>query len=175
MGASSAEIDRQITETREHLDANLAVLEERAKARAKVAIRIGAVAAIGVAAAVTAAILLKRRRERSSAMGRIDAALPESLKSLREEIATRLKKPLPAVRISVSGTDEPSRPGFWSSVAHKAAPAAAATGASAVVAATARRLARADDAPGAAGAGDSRRDRAPVSAPRTGVGIGGGI
>jgi len=145
MGASSAEIDRQITETREHLDANLAVLEERAKARAKMALRIGAVVAIGVAAAVTAAILVRRRRDRSSTMGRIDAALPESLKSLREEIATRLKKPLPAVRISVSNTEEPRTPGFWASIAHKAAPAAAGTAASALVAAAARRLARDDE------------------------------
>jgi len=146
MGASSVEIDRQIAETRAHLDANLAILEERAKARAKLAIRIGAVVAIGVAAAVTAAILVRRNRRRSSAMGRLEAALPGSLKGLREEIAARFQKPLPSVRISVAGTEEPKSPGFWASVAHKAAPAAAGTAASALVAAAARRLAR-DDAP----------------------------
>jgi hypothetical protein len=142
MGASSAEIDRQITETREHLDANLAVLEARAKARAKTALRIGAVVAIGVAAAVTAAVLIKRRRDRNSPLGRIDAELPDSLKSLREEIAARLKKPLPSVRISVSDHEEPKAPGFWSSMAGKAGPAAAGTAASALVAAAARHLAR---------------------------------
>jgi len=142
MGASSAEIDRQIAETREHLDANLAVLEERARARARLAVRVGAVVAVGVAAAVTAAILVKRSRDRRSAMGRLDAALPESIKDLRAEIAARLKKPLPAVRISVSGQDEPKSPGFWASVAHQAAPAAAGTAASALVGAVARRLAR---------------------------------
>ena len=142
MGASSAEIDRQIAETREHLDANLAVLEERARARARLAVRVGAVVAVGVAAALTAAILVKRRRDRRSPMGRLDAALPVSLKELREEIAARLKKPLPSVKISVAGAEEPKTPGFWASVANRAAPAAAGTAASALVAAVARRLAR---------------------------------
>jgi len=142
MGASSAEIDRQIAETREHLDANLAVLEERARARARLAVRVGAVVAVGAAVAVTAAILVKRRRDRRSPMGRLDAALPVSLKELREEIAARLKKPLPSVKISVAGAEEPKTPGFWASVANRAAPAAAGTAASALVAAVARRLAR---------------------------------
>src|SRR5437879_10620306 len=65
MGASAREIERQIKETRERMDENLTVLEQRAASNAMRMGKIVAVAA-GVAAAVVGSIVIYRRVRRSS-------------------------------------------------------------------------------------------------------------
>jgi hypothetical protein len=66
VGASADEIDRQIASTRDHLDANLDVLESRAVLGAK---RAGVIAAAGLAAGLAiagVAFLVYRRVRRPS-------------------------------------------------------------------------------------------------------------
>src|SRR5439155_17602685 len=65
MGASSAEIDRQIRETRGQLDEKLALLEKRAASGARRYGRIAAGVAAGVAAIAIGVVLYRRRRQRS--------------------------------------------------------------------------------------------------------------
>jgi len=65
MGVTADEIDRQINETRDHIDENLGVLERRAASNA---IRYGRVAAmvLGVVAVAGAGVLIYRRINRPS-------------------------------------------------------------------------------------------------------------
>jgi hypothetical protein len=60
MGASADEIDRQINETRDHIDQNLGVLEKRAASNA---MRYGRIAAVvlGVVIVAGAGVLIYRR------------------------------------------------------------------------------------------------------------------
>jgi len=60
MGASSPEIERQIAQTRQHLDANLSVLEHRAASTAKRVTRIAVAIGLGVAAAAAAGFAVFR-------------------------------------------------------------------------------------------------------------------
>ena len=64
MGTSSTEIERQIEETRSHLDANLTVLQGRVASGARRAARIAAMVGMGLvtAAAIGVGVYALRRR-----------------------------------------------------------------------------------------------------------------
>lgn len=98
MGASDDEIDRQIRETRDHMDQNLDDLEQQA---ASSAVRYGRIAAVvlGVAAVAVAGVLIYRRMNRPARREQLQSMLlealkdlPDSLRDLPEEMTTRLKK-----------------------------------------------------------------------------------
>lgn len=99
MGASADEIDRQIKETRDHIDENLGVLEQRAASNA---VRFGKIAAVvvGVIAVAGAGVLIYRRMNRPTRTEQLRSMvvealkdLPDSLRDLPGEITARLKKP----------------------------------------------------------------------------------
>ena len=138
MGASSREIEEQIKETRERMDENLEVLEHRA---ASSAVRYGKIAAVvvGAAAVAGAGFLLWRRTRRPTLKGRLEKMSPDSLRALADELATRLKKPLPSVKVTVN--EKSQEPGTWESILRKVAPALAGTASTAFV----ERVTRAPD------------------------------
>jgi hypothetical protein len=105
MGASTDEIDRQINETRDHIDQNLGVLEKRAASNA---MRYGRIAAavLGVVSAAAVGVLIYRRMNRPSRREQLQSMvieamrnLPDSLRDLPDEVTSRLKKPLPTVKV----------------------------------------------------------------------------
>ncbi|MDQ2942256.1 MAG: hypothetical protein M3R21_01140 [Candidatus Dormibacteraeota bacterium] len=149
MGASTDEINRQIGETRDHIDENLGVLEERAASKA---VRYGRIAAvvIGVVSLAGVGVLIYRRINRQSRKEQlqgmfVDALkdLPETLRGLPDEVMTRLKKPLPSVKVMVNGENAAAEPGTLESIARKVAPAIVGTASSAMNG----RFTRAPDAP----------------------------
>jgi len=139
MGNSADQIDRQIRETREQIDENLGVLQQRAASNAA---RYGKIAAlvVGVAAIATAGVLIYRRvyrPTRSEQLRRllVEALkdLPDSLRELPDEVATKLKRPLPSIKVVVNAEDEASERGMLESIARRVAPALAGTASSAVI------------------------------------------
>jgi hypothetical protein len=136
MGASPREIEQQIKETRERMDQNLNVLESRA---ASGAVRYAKIAAIGIAVAVVAGagFLIFRRMRRPTLKARVERMSPESLRELIDALASRLRKPLPTVRLTVS--DKGSEPRMIQSIARKVAPTLVGTASTAIVERVARR------------------------------------
>ena len=91
MGASADEIDRQISSTRDQIDANLDVLERRAASGAK---RVGAFAAAGLVAGLAiagVAYLVYRKVRKPSLAERVNDMLPDALADLPDDIKRRLK------------------------------------------------------------------------------------
>jgi hypothetical protein len=138
MGASADEIDRQIKETREHIDENLGVLEQRAASNAA---RYGKIAAviIGVIAVAGAGVLIYRRLNRPTRTEQLRSMviealkdLPDSLHDLPDEVSARLKKQLPSIKIVVNG-DASEEPGIVERVVRRVAPAVAGTASSALI------------------------------------------
>ena len=127
MGASARQIEREIRETRERLDANLDELEGRAASNA---LRYGRIAAIvlGVVAAGGVALLVYRRTRKPTFKDRLDAL---SLDSLRE-LSSRLKDDLPSVTVRVN-EESPHKPGLVESIARRVAPAIAGTASTALL------------------------------------------
>jgi hypothetical protein len=139
MDASADEIDRQIGETRDHIDQNLGVLERRAASNA---MRYGRVAAVvlGVVAMAGAGVLIYRRINRPSRREQLQGMLiqalkdlPDTLRDLPEEVTSRLKKPLPSIRLEVNGADASKEPGTLESIARKVAPAIVTTASGALI------------------------------------------
>jgi len=130
MGASSAEIDRQIRETRGQLDEKLALLEKRAASGARRYGRIAAGVAAGVAAIAIGVVLYRRRRQRS-VVRRLHKMLSESVPNLPAEAISRFKERLPIKVVVTDKAHEESAPSTWADIAQKVAPAVAgsATGA----------------------------------------------
>jgi hypothetical protein len=120
MGASAAEIDQQIKDTRQHLDANLEVLEARAARKARQVGRIAAAVAAGVAASAGIAFLVYRLRRRSTASSRIRDAMPESIRHA-VKASRKLKGPLPSVKVVVADPEKMRVPSAWESIARKVA------------------------------------------------------
>ena len=139
MGASADEIDRQITETRDHIDENLGVLEKRAASNA---MRYGRIAAVvvGVVAVAGAGVLIYRRMNRPSRREQLQSTLiqalrdlPDTLRDLPDEMTTRLKRSLPSVKVVVSGDDSAREPGTIESVVRRVAPAVVGTASTALI------------------------------------------
>jgi hypothetical protein len=139
MGASEDEIDRQIKETREHIDDNLGVLEQRATSNA---VRYGkiAVVVVGVAVMAGAGVLIYRRINRPRRTEQLRRMLmealnelPDALRDLPEEVANKVKRPWPSVKIVVNGEDEAREPGTLESIVRRVAPALVGTASSAVI------------------------------------------
>ena len=139
MGASADEIDRQINETRDHIDENLGVLEKRAASNAMRYGRIAAVV-IGVIAVAGAGVVIYRRMNRPSRREQLQSTLiqalrdlPDTLRDLPDEMTTRLKRPLPSVKVVVNGDDSIREPGTLESVVRKVAPAVVGTASTALI------------------------------------------
>jgi hypothetical protein len=148
MGSSAREIEQQIRETRERMDENLNVLESPA---ASGAVRYGRIAAIAVGVAVVAGagFLIFRRVSRPTLKGRLERMSPSSLRNLTDALASRLRRPLPTVQVTVSEKGPKLR--TFQSIAREVAPTLVGTAATAIVERAARQ------------AGDSRGRR---TAPR---------
>jgi hypothetical protein len=130
MGTPTDEIGRQIAETRDHVDENLTILEQRAAANAR---RVAIIVAAGVAAGLViggAAFLIYRQMRKPSMSERLRAIVPDALTDLPETIRTRFKGRPVKVVIS-SGEDSEAT---WKSIARKVAPAVATSVAGAVTA-----------------------------------------
>jgi len=141
MGSSADEIDRQISETRAHIDHNLRVLEKRAASNA---MRYGRIAAVvlGVVSVAGVGVLIYRRMNRQSRSERLQSMLiealrdlPSSLRDLPDEVMSRLKKQLPSVKVVVNGTDdvETRGAGTLERVVRRVAPAVVGTASSALI------------------------------------------
>lgn len=130
MGASAREIEQQIKEMRERMDQNLSVLEDRA---ASSAVRYGKIAVIvvGAAAIAVAGALIYRRLQRRTLKARLQALSPETLRELADELTSRMKKPLPTVRVTVSEKSE--KTGALQSIVRRVAPALVATASTSLV------------------------------------------
>lgn len=107
MGVSSTEIERQIGETRSHLDANLTVLEARVASGARRAGRIAAMVGIGLvtAVAIGAAVYMLRRRPSLSARTH-----DSNWRSIAEKVAESHAVPIAsglAARILRTSADTP--------------------------------------------------------------------
>ena len=94
MGASSAEIDQEIRNTRGQLDETLADLERRAAKGARIYGRVAAGMAVGVAAVVVGVLVYRRHRQKSVAK-QLHRVLLDSVRDLPEEVINKLKKNLP--------------------------------------------------------------------------------
>src|SRR4030088_434241 len=108
MGAAADEIDRQIKVTRDHMDENIGVLEQRAASRA---VRYGRIVAIalGVGALAGVGVLVYRRMNQPSRKEQLQRMLiealkdlPDSVRDLPDEVINRFKKPLPLFKVVVN-------------------------------------------------------------------------
>jgi hypothetical protein len=131
MGASADQIEREIRETRERMDENLGVLEDRAVSNA---VRFGRMAAVAlvVAGAGLAGFLIYRRVRRPALKERLEAVSPESLRDLAVEIGTRMKEKFPSVTVTVNERKEPE-PGPMQTILRKVAPTLIGTASTAVI------------------------------------------
>jgi hypothetical protein len=139
MGASADEIDRQINETRDHIDQNLGVLEKRAASNA---VRYGRIAAVvlGVVTVAGAGVLIYRRMNRPSRREQLQSMLidalrdlPNSLREIPGEMTSRLKESLPSVKVVVNSDEAGREPGTLESVVRKIAPAVVGTASTALI------------------------------------------
>jgi hypothetical protein len=139
MGPSSDEIDRQIKETRQHMDEDLEALDER---DASNAMRYGRIAAVvvGVAVVAGAGWLIYRRINRPTRRERLQSLviealkdLPDSLRELPDEVATRFKKPMPSIKVIVNGQDVAKEPGALESIVRRVGPAVLGTASGALI------------------------------------------
>jgi uncharacterized protein YneF (UPF0154 family) len=138
MGASAREIEEQIKETRDRIDANLTVLEQRAASNA---VRVGKIVALvaGVAVGVVGGFFLYRRLRRRTLKDRLQGMSVDSLRDLAGQLAARARKPLPIVKVTVNEKSE--GPGTVEAVLREVAPALIGTAATAIL----DRVAQADE------------------------------
>ena len=117
MGASAREIEREIKETRERMDANLNRLEGAAATKA---VRYGrwAAAGVGVLAIAGVAFLVYRRTRKPTLRDRISDA---SIDRLRE-VLDRFREEMPSVTVKVNDR-QPEEPGALGAIVRRVAPA----------------------------------------------------
>ena len=127
MGASAREIEREIRETRDRMDANLTRLEGTAATRA---MRYGRWAAVGVGTLALAgiAILVYRRTRRPKLRERLSDASVQRLRDLLE----KFRDELPSVTVTVNDRTE-REPGTVEAIARRLAPAIIGTASTAVL------------------------------------------
>ena len=121
MGASSAEIDQEIKDTRGELDQTLGVLERRAATGARRYGRIAAGVAVGLAAVVVGVVVYRRTRQKH-AVRQLHRVLFESVRDLPDEVSSRLKKKLPIKVTITDRADDESAGNAWTELAGKIAP-----------------------------------------------------
>ena len=133
MGASSAEIDQEIKDTRRELDQKLGVLEQRAASGARKYGRYAAGVAAGIVVVGIGVVIYRWRRERAL-VRQLHQVVFETIRDLPEEVTSRLKEKLP-IKVVVSdraheeGTSNP-----WMDLAQKIAPTVVGSAAGAAVA-----------------------------------------
>jgi len=138
MGSSSAEINDQIETTREHLDANLDVLERRATSGLK---RAGMLGGIGLAAGLVAGAIFYiayRRVHKPTVRDRVQDAMPD-LTDFQKELKKRFGNRPFKIVITSADADTSERGSIWESTARKVAPTLVTSAASAIMAAAMRR------------------------------------
>jgi hypothetical protein len=131
MGASADQIEREIRETRDRMDENLGVLEDRAVSNA---FRYGRVALIAlvVAGGSLGGFLLFRRMRRPSIKDRLEGLSPEALRGLAVELGARVKNQMPSVTVTVNEKKE-KEPGPVQSILRRVAPTLIGTASTAVI------------------------------------------
>ena len=148
MGASTDEIDRQISSTRDQIDANLDVLERRAASGAR---RVGAFAAAGLVAGLAVAgvvYLVYRKVRKPSLAERVHEMLPAAVADLPDDIKSRLKaRPF---KVVITDRSEDAEPGMWASIGKRVAPTLVSSAFGAVMAQASRRRPSETDEAGAA-------------------------
>jgi hypothetical protein len=127
MGASSAEIDEEIRETRGELDRQLAVLERRAASAARRYGLIAAGIAVGVVAVAAGVMVYGRRRQAHV------KRLQRMIGSARR-LPKKARERLPIKVVVTDRAHEESSPSTWASIAQKVAPAVAGSATGAVIA-----------------------------------------
>lgn len=131
MGDSSAEIDQQIKETRQHLEANLGVLESRTVSGARRAVRIAALVGIGLAATAGVALVVYAVRRRRSVAARLHDVVPGSIRDLPRGLSKKLKRPR-AVKVVIADDAQSSDSRAWRAIAEKVATTLAMSAATAI-------------------------------------------
>lgn len=138
MGSSSAEINDQIASTRQHLDANLDVLEKRATSGMK---RAGMLGGIGLGAGLLVggiAFLVFRRLHKPTVRDRVQDAMPD-LSEFQKELKKRFGNKPYKIVITSADADTGERGSLWESTARKVAPTIVTSAASALMAAVINR------------------------------------
>jgi hypothetical protein len=130
MGASAREIEQQIKETRERMDENLGVLEDRAASGVQRYGRIAAVV-VGVAAVSGVGFLVWRRMREPAPKSRLDRLSPRELRALADQVSARLKKSAPSVTVTVNEADH--EPGMLQSILSRVMPDVVGTASSALI------------------------------------------
>lgn len=143
MGASSVEIEREIRETRDRLDEELNVLEQRAASNARRFARVAVGVGVGVGAVIVGVMVYRRYRKRQTVNGLQDVL--SSVRGLPDELTSRLKRRLPLKVVVTDGAQEDSGSHAWAGVARKVAPAVAGSAAAAIASRVANRARRASD------------------------------
>jgi hypothetical protein len=120
MGASAREIERQIKETREHMDADLTRLEGSATTKA---VRYGRIAAVGagVLAVGAVAFIVYRRTRRLTLRDRLHEVSVERVRDLVD----RLRGELPSLTVTLN--DKGRQPAIFESIMRSVAPALVGT------------------------------------------------
>jgi hypothetical protein len=121
MGASSAEIDQEIKDTRGELDQTLSVLERRASTGMRRYGRIAAGVGVGLAAVVVGVVVYRRSRKKN-VVRQLHRVLFESVRDLPDEVTSKLKKKLPIRVVITDRADEQSAGNAWAGLAGKIAP-----------------------------------------------------
>jgi hypothetical protein len=133
MGASSAEIDQEIKDTRGELDETLGVLESRAAKGARLYGLVVAGVAVGVAAVVVGVIVYRRRRQKTVAR-RLHRVLFDTVRDLPDEMTSKLKKKLPITVTITDKDDDGSGGNAWTGIVGKIAPTLVGSATGAVMA-----------------------------------------
>ena len=130
MGASSAQIDQEIKDTRRELDEKLGILERRAASGARVYGRVAAVVAVGVVVVVLGVVIYRRRRDRKMVRQLHEALI--DIRNLSADVISRLKDKLPIKVVVTDRAHDESAPNAWVSLAQKIAPTVVGSAAGAV-------------------------------------------